>query len=252
LAKIKDILLMNPKFIHHRFAQGELVNLPKMANWRSLEFFVFAEFLIKESRISDQKYLSILEVIACSDFDLKKDEASKLVLRYLAEVKRELDAFEQFTLKHQHQSYLVRSMELHRLYGDEGMKLLAERKFTNRPIHVVQKLLELQGTTDVPLSVSLKFRFDALSANRMYAELGYLVHKKRSLFGTVLSKELMFFLWFLYMALDPEDYAVRYLSTKSIEDLERTYLAYVRSNGGVHQTMVKLTREVKGGLRRFV
>jgi hypothetical protein len=26
----------------------------------------------------------------------------------------------------------------------------------------------------------------------------------------------------------------------------------VRSNGGVHQTMVKLTREVKGGLRRFV
>lgn len=243
---------MNPKFIHNRFAQSELVNLPKMANWRSLEFFVFAEFLIKESRISDQKYLSILELIACSDFELNKDRASELVARYLAEVKRELHAFEQFTLKHQNQSNLVRSIELHSLYGDEGMKLLAERKFTKRPIHVVQKLMELQSTSNSPLSDSLKQRFDQLSDNRTYAELGYLVHKKRNFFGTVLSKELLFFLWFLYMALDPEDYAVRYLSTKSIEDLERTYLAYVRSNGGVHQTMVKLTREVRGGLRRFV
>jgi hypothetical protein len=96
-------------------------------------------------------------------------------------------------------------MELHSLYGVEGMKLLAERKFTNRPIHVVQKLMELKGSTDVPLSASLKLRFDALSENRVYAELGYLVHKKRNLFGTVLSKEIMFFLWFLYMALDPVD-----------------------------------------------
>jgi len=242
---------MNPKFINSRFAQAELVTLPKMVEWKDLEFFIFGTFLIKEKRFKDSKYSAILETIARTDFSLDASESKLLVARYVSEIAREEEAFELFNRKHGNQSTIARTFEFYTSYGLEGMKLLAERKFTNRPVHVVQRLIELYTTTQLSPTASLNTRFDALSSNRVYAEMGFLVAKKRAIFGAVLSKDIMFFLWFLYMALDPEDYAVRYLSTKQIEDLERTYHAYIRSNGGVHQTMVKLTREIKEGLRRF-
>jgi hypothetical protein len=242
---------MNPKYINNRFAQEELISVPKMVEWKDLEFFVFGTFLIKEGRHNDAKYQTILEAIARSEFELGAQDASKLVARYIAEILREEDALAKFNRKHSGQTTIAKSFDLYTHYGLEGMKLLAERKFTSRPVHVVQKLIETYTTTQIKVTPNLSTRFDALSSNRVFAEMGLLVAKKRTLFGSVLSKDVMFFLWFLYMALDPEDYAVRYLSTKQVEDLERTYQAYIRSNGSVHQTMVKLTREVKEGLRRF-
>ena len=242
---------MNAKFIHRRFAESELIRYPKLTDWKKMEFFIFAEFLIKERKFNDLKYVGILKTIAAADLGLSGTDLENFTRAYLEAVKAENQEFLSFGERYATSTNLLKAVDLYRTFGGEGMKLLAERRFTSRPVQAVERLLNLHAGQIAVISDNLGKRFDQLEANRKFAELGLLLIKKKSFFGANLPKDLVFFLWFLDMALDQEDYAVRYLSSKTIEELERSYLSILRKSGGLHQTVLRLHRDIRKGMARF-
>jgi hypothetical protein len=216
-----------------------------------MEFFIFAEFLIKERKFNDSKYVGILKTIAAADLGLSGTDLENFTHTYLEAVKAENHEFLSFGERYSASTNLVKAVELYDTFGAEGMKLLAERRFTSRPVQAVERLLNLYAGQIAVISDNLGKRFDQLEANRKFAELGLLLIKKKSFFGANLPKDLVFFLWFLDMALDQEDYAVRYLSGRTLEELERSYLSILRKSGGLHQTVLRLHREIRKGMARF-
>ena len=242
---------MNAKFIHRRFAESELIRYPKLTDWKKMEFFIFGEFLIKERKFNDSKYIGILKTIASADLGLSGTDLEDFTRAYLDAVKAENQDFVSFGERYSSASNLVKAVDLYNTFGGEGMKLLAERRFTSRPVQAVERLLNLYAGQIPMVSDKLGKRFDQLESNRKFAELGMLLVKKKSFFGANLSKDLVFFLWFLDMALDQEDYAVRYLSTKTLEELERSFLSILRKSGGLHQTVLRLHRDIRIGMARF-
>jgi hypothetical protein len=170
---------------------------------------------------------------------------------YLEAVKAENKEFISFGERYSTTTNLAKAVELYETFGSEGMRLLAERRFTSRPVQAVERLLNLHASQVVRISDKLGNRFDQLESNRKFAELGLLLVKKKSFFGANLPKDLVFFLWFLDMALDQEDYAVRYLSGRTLEELERSYLSILRKSGGLHQTVLRLHRDIRIGMARF-
>lgn len=242
---------MNSKFINSSFVSAHLVSYPSMIEWKKLEFFVLGDFIIKERKEKDGKYSSILRSLALSEFKCSELQSKELVDNYVLLITRERHDLEAFTNKYYRKAPLVAGVEIFNDYGVEGIRVLAERKFIKRSTAVLEKLFILHRANGFIGNDSLRDRFAILGENAKYAEMGLLLLKRRGYFGQPVIRELGFFLWFLNLALDPEDYAVKYVSSKSIEDLERTYGAYLKKLGGLHQTMVKLTREVKAGMRRF-
>jgi|LauGreDrversion4_2_1035121.scaffolds.fasta_scaffold01503_2 hypothetical protein len=242
---------MNPKFINAQFANAMLISYPRMVEWKSLEFFVFGEYLIKQKKHRDATYLNVIKSIASHEFACTPEAASELVRKYVDLISEEEENLTQFALKYAGRTPLATALEVYEDYGLEGMRLLAERKFTKRPVQLVERLLGVHASSDASTAGSLGLRFGLLGDNKRFAEMGLLVLKRRAYFGQNLSRELAFFLWFLNLAVDPEDYAVKYVATKSVDDLERAYSSYLKKSGGLHQTVVKLTREIRAGLRRF-
>jgi hypothetical protein len=242
---------MNAKFIHRRFAESELIRYPKLTDWKKMEFFIFAEFLIKERKFNDSKYVGILKTIAAADLGLSGTDLENFTHAYLEAVRAENKEFISFGERYSTTTNLAKAVELYDIFGNEGMRLLAERRFTSRPVQAVERLLNLHASQVSRISDKLGNRFDQLESNRKFAELGLLLVKKKSFFGANLSKDLVFFLWFLDMALDQEDYAVRYLSGRTLEELERSYLSILRKSGGLHQTVLRLHRDIRIGLVRF-
>jgi hypothetical protein len=216
-----------------------------------MEFFIFAEFLIKERMFNDSKYIGILKTIAAADLGLSGADLENFTHTYLEAVKAENQEFASFNERYSASTNLVKAVELYDTFGGEGMKLLAERRFTSRPVQAVERLFNLHAGQIALISDKLGKRFDQLDSNRRFAELGLLLVKKKSFFGANLPKDLVFFLWFLDMALDQEDYAVRYLSTKKLEELERSFLSILRKSGGLHQTVLRLHRDIRIGMARF-
>lgn len=242
---------MNSKYINAYFANKHFVTFPSMVEWRKLEFFIFGEFLIRERRYDDPKYLNILKTLALSDFLCSSDQSVSLVTDYVSVIKSEALDFESFNLKYYSHSQLTAGVQIYRDYGSDGINVLNDRRFVKRSTLLLERLFAMHKSQGFIGNSSLGVRFTLLGVNGVYAEMGLLVLKRRTYFGQNLTRELGFFLWFLNLALDSEDYAVKYVASKNVEDLERTYGAFVKKNGGMHQTVVKLTREVRAGLRRF-
>lgn len=242
---------MNPKYLNAKFAEQYLVKYPLLTEWRRLEFFVLGDFIIRTRKHGDKKYRDILLVLAETEISLPREEAIKFVTNYLALISEEYEEFLSFTSKNKLFSSLLNAIRIYREYGSPGVRVLSERKFVPRIVVQLDKLFALHGNTTFQHSERLVAKLGFLGAHQFFAECGILLVRKRSYFGANLGKEHLFFIWVLSLALDPEDYASKYVSTKSEDDLERVFLTFVRKSGGVHQSMVKLTRDVRSGLRRF-
>lgn len=242
---------MNARYLNSNFAEKHLIRHPLLRDWKGFEFFILGEFIIRTRKYQDDKYRSILHVLAQSELNMGREESAQFVSMYLLDVHNEFQQFTSFKERFKNESMLISAIRIYREYGSDGIRILQERRFINRNVVLVERLFALQESTVFDFNERLKKKLNELGPHRVLAECGVLLIKKRAYFGANLTKDHLFFMWLLSVALDPEDYASRYLATKSESDLERVYLSFVRKTGGVHQSMVKLTREVRSALRHY-
>ena len=115
----------------------------------------------------------------------------------------------------------------------------------------VERVLSVSENSNFDFSTRLNGRIELIGPHARLVKGGYVILKKRPYFGANLSKDHRFFLWVLSVVVEPEEYAVRFLANKNLRDLDRSFMSFMRKSGGVHQTMVKLTRDIKSSIRKF-
>jgi hypothetical protein len=242
---------MNAHFLNNRFSEGRVVDFPILSDWRKLEFFAFAEYLIKSKRFHDHKYTEVITLVAMTDLNVDRQTAVEFVKAYIALVSKEAEDLLKFKERFSKDSTIVQGIELYDEYGSKGMKMLFERRFISRTVLNVERVLSVSENSNFDFSTRLNGRIELIGPHARLVKGGYVILKKRPYFGANLSKDHLFFLWVLSVVVEPEEYAVRFLANKNLRDLDRSFMSFMRKSGGVHQTMVKLTRDIKSSIRRF-